>query len=250
MGTPDWKVVPCDSRDEWLVARHRYLTASDVSAVMGLNPNRTREVVLAGKVPLEAPADFSTRPMRLGAALEDAVLRVFAEELRRELEGDEGGIPVPTGTHACRNPYGTSILVEHPEEPTLAASPDGLLNWSDGRVDLVEVKVTGPNGWMNWSKPSPPRVLRECARYFPVTNLDPAAGVGPLKHWVQLQVQMACTGIPRGWLVVNAGTALTWHMFELDRAFAPRIVEAAAGFAMDVRAARAAEGYRPADAAS
>ena len=44
-----WFVVAADDHASWLKAREGYLTASDVSAILGCNPHKSRNSVLAAK---------------------------------------------------------------------------------------------------------------------------------------------------------------------------------------------------------
>ena len=76
--------IPITSRDEWLAMRRNDVTASDVAAVCGVDPQRTALQVYAEKIGI-----FAGRPdeaiMRRGRWLEPAVIEALAD-LRPEWE--------------------------------------------------------------------------------------------------------------------------------------------------------------------
>lgn len=226
-----WNVVPTATHEEWLAARQRYLTASDVAAVMGLSPYGSRARVLKSK--LAPPVDLSTSAMRAGQFLEDGVFAWFLDDLQRTAKASDGLIPVPTGER-CRGEAGQSLLVAHPDpELALAASPDAIL-LTGGERALVEVKVTNPDAWADWAKPNTHRRWAEYAG----TTTPPSDGACPLRHWVQLQVQLLVTGESWGWVVGVCGTQKRPSVFPAHPAFQARIMGAARQFALDVAAAR------------
>jgi hypothetical protein len=105
--------------------------------------------------------------MKIGACLEDGIVLAGALLSGRRFV-------------RLRSTAGASVLVAHPTIPRLAASLDAVELGDDGTpVAAVEVKATKGyvKSYYGW----------------PSTR-------------VQLQVQMACTGLPRGHIVVSAGT--------------------------------------------
>jgi hypothetical protein len=226
-----WTVVVAAGPLEWLQARKRFLTASDVAAVLGLHPHKSRAAVLKDKrTPPSTAPERPVRAMRAGHFLEPAVLAWFADDKRIEAEalGDE----LPTWAQ-CRNPEGTSLLVRHPDESLrLAASPDGVVvgRWLSGvGTTLVEVKVHGPRQWALWDAELRGVRLTNARKFGVPTDLT-----CPPQHWVQLQTQLLCCGETRGWLVGNCGSERRDHYFEADCAFHARVEEATAEFWKEV----------------
>ena len=205
-----WCVVAADDHASWLKAREGYLTASDVSAVLGCNPHRSRNAVLAAKraaLAGEPAKGFGSSAMFAGQFLEEGVLRWFLHDLTKEALSL--GESEPVGG-VLRNANGTSLLVSHPD-PTLrlAASPDGLVEYGDDMRVLVEVKVCGPEGsWLKWANDCTSKAWAGMGR---------APGLGcPVPHYIQLQTQLLCTGETFGWVVGNCGTARRDHPFPAD----------------------------------
>jgi hypothetical protein len=221
-----WQVVVCSTTQEWLAARHRFLTASDVAAVLGMHPHKSRAAVLKDK---RAAFEPSTRPpvkaMRAGHFLEPAVLDWFADDCRLNTSNPRQYV----AHEQCRNPEGTSLLVRYADpDLRLAASPDGVLLFRepDGSMvnELAEIKCHGPRQWALWDEPSKSRAW-------------PGARLGvPLQHWVQLQTQLLCCGEQAGWVVGNCGSERLEKRFDADPAFHARIIEATCAFWREVHA--------------
>ena len=216
-----WRVIEASTAEDWLRARAGYLTASDVSAVMGLNPWKSRASVLRKKQGVaDGPPRFESA-MMAGQFQEEGVFRWFLHD--RAAEAVALGEEAPVGC-IVRNPLGVSVLVEHPKsELMLAASPDGLMVRGDGERQLVEVKVLGPEGsYPRWSDP---------CRSIPWRELGKRRNVDcPVQHWVQLQTQLLCTGEGFGWVVGCCGTKRMDHPFAADLDFQRRIEDAAVEF--------------------
>lgn len=230
VGIPSsWNVVQAADTEAWLKAREQYLTASDVSAVLGCNPHKSRNSVLKAKraaLAGEEARGFSSSAMWAGQFLEEGVLRWFLYD--RTKEALALGESEPVGG-VLRSPEGVSLLVAHPD-PTLrlAASPDGLVEYGDLTRHLVEVKVCGPEGsWLKWALPCTSKAWAEMGRS--------AEGLGcPVPHYIQLQVQLLCTGESFGWVVGNCGTARRDHPFGRDEELHERIVRATREFWLEV----------------
>jgi putative phage-type endonuclease len=112
-GTPDWH----DAR--------RGIGGSDVSAVMDLNPYKSAYTLFmekSGKAWQNLPAP--TMPMKMGTAFEPIIRQLFAEANQDWLKVHE------TGTWA-------SI-----EEPRSVANVDGIIEWDDGSLGVLEIKFS------------------------------------------------------------------------------------------------------------
>lgn len=72
---------------EWRAARYEYITASDVSAIMGLSPYKKRAAVLSEKLTRTEPAlnDFKRRLFETGHLAEDAGRRWANQNLNVNL---------------------------------------------------------------------------------------------------------------------------------------------------------------------
>lgn len=210
----------------WLAARSGVLTASDVAAVMGLDPHKSRNKVLAGKR-ATASDTFVTSAMRGGQFLEPGVFGWYLDDIRRH--NAEMGLPPPDG-NTCRHPGGASMLVTM-DGHRLGASPDGLVV-DCGVPHLVEIKVTNPDRWDDSWGVRAVKTPRAWRRYSSVES--PAYGKCPLKHWVQLQTQMLVTGVSSGVIVGNCGTRRLDYPFRADPAFQRSILEACDEFWRDV----------------
>jgi hypothetical protein len=223
-----WKVIEAATSEDWLRARAGYLTASDVSAVLGLNPYKSRASVVRKKQGQDddRSSRFGGSAMMGGQYLESGVFEWFLHD--RAVEAVALGEEPPVGC-IVRNPLGVSVLVEHPRsELMLAASPDGLMVRGDGERQLVEVKVLGPEGsYLKWDLPCKSEAWKAMKRH---------ANHGcPVQHWVQLQTQLMCTGEGFGWVVGNCGTKRLDHPFPRDEDIIRRIEDATAEFWKDVQ---------------
>lgn len=225
---PHWRVIEAPTYEDWLRERARFLTASDVSAVMGLNPYKSRASVLRKKQGVEdKPNRFNAAAMNAGQFQERGVFEWFLHD--RAAEAVALGEDPPTGD-IVRNPHGTSILVEHPRsELMLAASPDGLMVRGDGERQLVEVKVLGPEGsFLRWGDPCRSFAWKPLARGR--HNIE-----CPVPHYVQLQTQLLCTGEGFGWVVGCCGTKRMDHPFPADLDLHRRIEDATVEFWNEVQ---------------
>lgn len=232
-----WHIVEAPDEAAWRFARHRLLTASDVAAVLGLDPHKSRNKVLEAKRCPEPPDVFVSSAMRGGQFLEDGVFRWYLSDLayhNREL-----GVPPPEGS-TCRSASGVSLLVKHPDL-ALGASPDGLV-LDYGVPHLVEIKLTNHRRWVDSWGIEATKVPRAWARYSKVE--PPSYGKCPLKHWVQLQTQMVCTGVERGVVVGCCGTERLDFPFDADPHFQSIIISETERFWLDVPAIDAQDGSK------
>lgn len=135
---PEWRVVSGDSHADWLAARQRYLTASDVAAVLGLNPYKSAAAAIREKA-FPGPEKRSSPAMLMGQFLEEGVVQGY-----NAIHG-KSAVRV-------RSASGASVLVAHPTIPGLAASMDAVDLDADGRPrEVVEVKVTSKLDGYNWT---------------------------------------------------------------------------------------------------
>jgi len=145
------------TREEWLAARG--LGASDIAAALGLSPYQSAYELWAIRSKLLPEPDLSDRwTVQAGIALEPVVERWYAEE-NAEL-------------YECDFSSGRHVLYTHDEYPWLTASPDSMLvNRETGEEGVLQLKTTS------------------------IWNADAWVGGAPLIHQVQVQGEMACTGL-------------------------------------------------------
>src|ERR1700761_6028461 len=191
-------------REAWLKRRKNLLTASDVAAVMGMNKHKRAEVVFNEKTGAVEPPDLSRIPaIQAGQYFEAGILQHFAD-----------AHPEFTGGVLQNGPQ----EVISPVLPWLAATPDGdargeTENHPARRVAVVEAKWTSTD----WR------------------------GKAPEHYWVQLQVQMHCTGLPVGWITAWTKTGWFEQGLQLDLAFEVRMIADTAAFWDKVLTARGFE---------
>lgn len=196
--------ITFQNRLDWLQARRQILTASDVAAVLGMDSRRSPFSVWAEKVELagkEPPAELDLDDPKLeyirwGAILEEPIAKEVGRRLEREMidhgrftlfVNDE--LPIPLGATPDRE---ISDVI-HPGDG--AETPA----WRDRRgPGAAEIKTFG-------------------------TFADPAGewnDEGPVKHIVQLQVQLTVTtwrwGLVAG---LGGGQRLKIHEHERDDEF-------------------------------
>jgi putative phage-type endonuclease len=137
---------------KWFAVRSEMITASEVYKAFG-SPSARRELIL-GKLEPSQPSEGNviSAPLIWGTRLEPVAKRLFEERTKCKVHDV-----------AC---------VRHPRIPYLGASPDGLIEPTNGDQQrhgrLVEFK---------------------CPISRPMTNGVPEA------YWHQMQMQMECTGI-------------------------------------------------------
>lgn len=110
--------------ENWLLARARGITGTDVGAIVGANPWKTADDLLAEKLnPLGSQIE-PTLPMQFGSAFEDGILKVWKDQNVAWLDAFK------TGTwQSCEN-------------PTHIANPDALIQWHNGDLGVLEIKYT------------------------------------------------------------------------------------------------------------
>ena len=156
-----WTGILAHDRAKWLTARRTLITASKVSALLGLSPFQDELSVYVSMIcPVEeeAPEPGIDSPLTWGTALEEAIARTAAKHYRWTLQ------------------MGGALLVSR-KHPHLGATldaeilPDGLTEWED-----YEGKTTSAWRAKDWSED----------------------GVPPDHVLCQVQSQLLVTKAPRG----------------------------------------------------
>jgi putative phage-type endonuclease len=108
---------------EWHNAR-KGIGGSDIGSVMNKNPWKSAYTLWAEKTGLLADDAEPSMPMKLGTAFEPAIRNLFQEENKDWLTVHE------TGTW------------QSVHNPLLKANVDGIIEWSDGKLGVLEIKFT------------------------------------------------------------------------------------------------------------
>lgn len=195
-------------RQTWLEARQPLVTASDVAAVLGLHPHKSRNQLLAQKRVGER--DLGNIPaVRAGRFLEQGVFDWFLADMQMISAGAHGSI------------WGD--LLQSPVCPRLGATPDAWITSGDDTA-IVEVKMHGAKASDSWG-PKQYREPRAWNKLFPGTIL-PCWGEVPIHHWCQLQTQMHCAKLTQGFVVgCLCGTRRVDYMYPYAPWFLERVFE-------------------------
>jgi putative phage-type endonuclease len=108
---------------EWHEAR-KGIGGSDVASVMDMNPYKSCFTLYCEKTGLIDSTIEPSMPMKMGTAFEPVIRQLFQENNKEWLTIHE------TGTWA-------SI-----EDPRSVANPDGIVEWADGSLGVLEIKFS------------------------------------------------------------------------------------------------------------
>jgi putative phage-type endonuclease len=111
------------SSPEWHEAR-KGIGGSDIASVMDKSPWKSAFQLWAERSGLLDDSVEPSMPMKLGTAFEPAIRNLFAEENKEWLTVHE------TGTWQSL------------ENPLLKANPDGIIEWVNGQLGILEIKFT------------------------------------------------------------------------------------------------------------
>lgn len=165
-----------NNRSEWLDARRQGIGASEVSAIVGLNPWLTPYQLWRNKMGLDAPK-IENFAMKAGHYLESAVSNFFA---------DESGVEIIQASVE-------DFMFVNPQKPYLRVSPDRTywlpdLPHNDDNKGILECKTTQ-------------------------RNIDPE---DLPKHWFcQVQMNLGVAGYEHGALAwLTAGREFGWRYID------------------------------------
>jgi putative phage-type endonuclease len=152
---------------EWHEAR-KGLGGSDIAAVMDKNPYKSAFTLYAEKTGLVDGNIEPSMPMKMGTAFEPVIRELFEKNNSEWLKVHE------TGTWS-------SV-----KEPRSVANPDGIIEWDDGSLGVLEIKFSR----MYWDKL-------------------------PEHYNLQVQHYLSVLGLKRGVVVAVAGG--DWKEFDVVR---------------------------------
>jgi putative phage-type endonuclease len=167
---------------EWHEARNAGIGGSDIGAIIGVNPYKTFEDVLNDKLGTGQEV-VPNMAMKMGTYLESGIRRLWHDENREWLDVYDTGTWQST-TNA-----------------RWIANPDGLIQWHDGKLGILEIKYT--------------------ARKWDTL---------PLYYEAQVLWYLNVLGLTKGILVQANGHNLTEWDVELTEDKQKRIVEAVEAF--------------------
>lgn len=172
--------------DEWRALRRGYIGASEVSAILGLNKYSGPFDLAAVKLGEVDPVDPSL-PMRMGTFFEPAIREFFASELADHRVEVAGGIDHEASVRAY--PY----TLRHERLPMFCCNLDGVIIPSDGGDPwAMEIKDAGVYAksdlrhWLDGDKPEGTALM----------------------YWVQIQAQLAVSGLSRALVVIRCEKSL------------------------------------------
>lgn len=146
------------AREQWLAERRTYLGATDISAILGLNPYDSPREVWLRKMGLVAEKE-ATLPMELGTFLEPFIAAQYTKR---------------TGIKSTK-----AKTVRHPKFPFLACNPDRNIKLKhDGHTykGLLELKSVGhwasANFGQDGSDQVPEHYLIQCLWQLIITRAD------------------------------------------------------------------------------
>lgn len=153
-------------RESWLAERERGIGASEAAAVLGVSPWMSPLQLYAHKVGTAPKADLAAEneAVEWGLSLEGPVLARWERETKRKLVT----IPKPASVWA-------RDVLDSQGNAFIMATPDGIAEWPDGELGMIEVKTTGGYSFHSWE-----------------------AGEAPVHYEVQLQQQLFVSGLRHG----------------------------------------------------
>lgn len=168
-------------RKEWLDRRREMITASDVPAILGVDPRRTALDVFEAK--LNGTEIDDSDLLRWGRNVEGAIAQWYEHDTGRVVED-----------------LGATKIQVHPDFPWLGATLD---RWQPGNPEK-----------------SHPRGPAEFKAVSGAAAAEWREDEKPDHHLVQLQIQMACSGAEEGTLGgLLWGNRLKWQDFERNDSF-------------------------------
>jgi putative phage-type endonuclease len=184
-----------NTRAEWEEFRKNGLGASDVAAILGISPWKSSLQLYHEKKGNVATGGGETFARRLGLMLEDPIAQLYSEKTNRKVE---------------RPPAGKFAIDVHPSRPYMMASLDGVQTPAPegedptiGGTGVLEIKTAGIGKAEAWRNEA------------------------PIDYQVQVQHQLACTGLQWGSIAaLVGGVSLFWSDVKRDEEFI-EILEAA-----------------------
>jgi len=176
---------------DWLKLRRHYLGASEVSAVLGINPYKSCFGVYVDKV--EGSSFEGNIHTEFGNWMEPHIREEFPKRFLR----DEG-IEIKVSAY----PY----MLQHPEHDCLSVNLDGIVEHPEYGAGVIEIKTAGEMQWKQWQEDELPDM-----------------------YFCQIQQELSITGLSYAYVVALVGKRLLWKYVARDDEFielmTPQLVE-------------------------
>jgi putative phage-type endonuclease len=166
---------------DWLALRRHYLGASEVSAVLGINPYKSCFGVYVDK------AEGSTFEGNIHTEFGNWMEPHIRAEFPKRFLKDEG-----TEIKVSAYPY----MLQHPEHDCLSVNLDGIVEHPEYGVGVIEIKTAGEMQWKQWQEDELPDM-----------------------YFCQIQQELSITGLSYAYVVALVGKRLLWKYVARDDEF-------------------------------
>ncbi|NLW90033.1 MAG: hypothetical protein GXY34_00310 [Syntrophomonadaceae bacterium] len=188
-------IVIADTTDmpesEWLQLRRHYIGASEVAAVLGINPWRSSFGVYVDKT------QGSTFEGNIHTEFGNWMEPHIREEFPKRFLKQEG---IEIKVHAY--PY----MLQHPDFEMLSVNLDGIVEHPEYGPGVIEIKTASEMQWREWQD----------------DNL-------PDHYYAQIQQELSITGLSYAYVVALVGKRLLWTMIPRNDEFinlmTPRLID-------------------------
>lgn len=176
---------------DWLALRRHYLGASEVSAVLGINPYKSCFGVYVDKV--EGSTFEGNIHTEFGNWMEPHIRAEFPKRFFKD-----------EGTEIKVNAY--PYMLQHLEHDCLTVNLDGIVEHPEYGVGVIEIKTAGEMQWKQWQEDELPDM-----------------------YFCQIQQELSITGLSYAYVVALVGKRLLWKYVARDDEFieimTPRLLE-------------------------
>ncbi len=158
---------------DWLKLRRNYIGASEVAAILGINPWKSSFGVYVDKV--QGSTFEGNIHTEFGNWMEPHIRAEFPKRFFKK----EG---VEIKVHAY--PY----MLQHPDYSFLSVNLDGIVEHPEHGVGVIEIKTASEMQWKEWQD----------------DNL-------PEHYYAQIQQELSITGLDYAYVVALVGKKMLWH---------------------------------------
>lgn len=206
MTTTDLSIIPVNfetfaTRDEWLAARQSYgIGSSDVSAILGLSRYQSALSLYHEKLGLKTESEESREQREWGLILEEPIAQRYALKTGRAVYNPsaDGAWKI---ARSKERPFMLATVDRIVNNPTLIPDAFGVLEIKNAHLFMAD----------EWG---------------PDNNNEP-----PVEYQVQLQHQLAVTGLQWGSIAaLIGGSMFVWADLRRDEVLIARLIDIETGF--------------------
>lgn len=188
-------IVIADTTDmpesEWLELRRHYIGASEVAAVLGINPYKSNFGVYIDKT---QGSNFEGNiHTEFGNWMEPHIREEFPKRFLKE-----EGIAIHV--------YAYKYMLRHPEHVCLSVNLDGIVEHPEHGVGVIEIKTASEMQWRQWQDDELPDM-----------------------YYAQIQQELSITGLDYAYVVALVGKRLLWKLIPRNDEFinlmTPRLLD-------------------------